>query len=163
METHAEHAIEDRVGHAGKGSYKSLLVELTIDFVVMYLVMYTMIATLDHFHFNLNNVYMTLMMVAPMTIVMLVAMRSMYPSRRKNVAIGVAAALVFVASFVGMRTQAAVGDKEFLRSMIPHHSGAILMCERASIHDPEIESLCQRIVKSQADEIAEMEAILERL
>jgi hypothetical protein len=163
METHAEHAIDNHSGHAAHGSYRRLLVELMIEFAIMYLVMYTMIATLDHFHFNLNTVYMTLMMVAPMAIVMLVAMRSMFPSRRMNVALVIAAVLVFAVSFAAMRIQAAVGDKEFLRSMIPHHSGAILMCEQASIEDPEIQSLCQRIVKSQTDEILQMEAILNRL
>jgi hypothetical protein len=163
MESHAEHAIDSHSDHASKHAYKALLVELTIEFVIMYLVMYTMIATLDHFHFNLNNVYMTLMMVAPMAIVMLVAMRSMFPSRRINIAMGVGAALVFALSFAGMRTQAAVGDKEFLRSMIPHHSGAILMCQRASITDPEVVSLCGEIVKSQQAEIDQMEAILKRL
>ena len=79
-------------------------------------------------------------MVAPMTILMLVFMRSMYQLRRLNWLIGGGAALVFVASFAAMRTQAAVGDEEFLKSMIPHHSGAILMCEQSSITDPEIES-----------------------
>jgi uncharacterized protein (DUF305 family) len=93
---------------------------------------------------------------------MLVGMRSMFPSRRLNLAIGAAAALVFIASFAAMRTQAAVDDEEFLRSMIPHHSGAILMCEQASITDPEIVTLCGQIVKSQRDEIAQMEEILAR-
>ncbi len=163
MESHAAHAVESHSDHAGKHAYKALLVELIIDFAIMSLVMYTMIATLDHFHFNLNNVYMTLMMVTPMAIVMLVAMRSMFPSRRTNIAIGVGAVLVFALGFAGMRTQAAVGDKEFLRSMIPHHSGAVLMCQRASITDPEIVSLCDEIVRSQEAEIAQMERILERL
>jgi len=149
-------------GRATKGAYGALAIELAIDFVIMYLVMYTMIATLDHFHLNLNNTYMTLMMVAPMTIVMLVAMRSMYPSRRANVIIGVAAAAVFLTSFYGMRTQGLIGDREFLRSMIPHHSGAILMCEQASLADPEIIQLCGEIVKSQRDEIARMQTILAR-
>ena len=58
--------------HKGQNHYGRLAIELTLDFVVMYLVMFTMIATLSHFRFNLNNVYMTLMMVAPMTIIMLV-------------------------------------------------------------------------------------------
>lgn len=148
--------------HNMQGSYRILGVEMAIDFVIMYLVMYTMIATLDHFYPNLNNLYMTLMMVAPMTIVMLVAMRSMYPSRRLNLLIGIGAVLVFAASFAAMRTQAAVGDKEFLRSMIPHHSGAILMCEQASITDPEIVALCGAIVKAQREEIAQMKALLAR-
>lgn len=160
METHAGHAVESQAEH---GSYKGLAVEMLVDFVIMYLVMFTMIATLDHFHFNLNTVYMTLMMVAPMTIVMLVGMRRMFPSRRINLAIGAGAALVFAASFAAMRTQAAVGDEEFLRSMIPHHSGAILMCEEASIDDPEIVALCGQIISSQQAEIEQMEAILKRL
>ncbi len=68
-----------------KGSYRRLGIELAVDFVVMYLVMYTMIATLDDFYPNLNTAYMTLMMVTPMAIVMLIAMRSMFPSPRINV------------------------------------------------------------------------------
>lgn len=37
------------------------------------------------------------------------------------------------------------------------------MCEQASISDPEIESLCVEIVEAQRREIAQMQAILERL
>jgi len=144
------------------GVYRNLAAELAIDFVIMYLVMYTMIATLGHFYLNLNNVYMTLMMAAPMAILMLIFMRSMYPSRRVNLAIAAAATVLFIGSFVGMRTQAFVGDAEFLRSMIPHHSGAILMCEQASLRDPEIIVLCDNIVRSQREEIAEMQALLDK-
>jgi uncharacterized protein (DUF305 family) len=145
-----------------RGPYKGLAIEMAIDFVIMYLVMYTMIASLDHFYLNNNNVYMTLMMVAPMTIVMIVGMRSMFPSRRLNLIIAACAVLVFLASFIAMRTQAVVGNEQFLRAMIPHHSGAILMCEQSSITDPEITKLCADIVRSQRAEIAQMQAILER-
>jgi hypothetical protein len=145
------------------GSYGRFAVELIADFVVMYLVMYAMIATIDHFELNLNNVYMTLMMVAPMSVIMLVSMRSMFPSAARNAAIFVAAAVVFIASFLGMRGQIGVGDAEFLRSMIPHHSGAILMCEEATLADPEIVSLCSSIVEAQEREISQMQAILNRL
>ncbi|CAN5385917.1 DUF305 domain-containing protein [soil metagenome] len=147
---------------AMKGSYRSFAIELTLDFIIMYLVMYTMIASLNHFYFNLNNVYMTLMMVSPMAILMLVFMRSMYPSKRTNLVIGGVAALVFAFSFYGMRTQAGVGDQEFLRSMIPHHSGAILMCRQASLKDPEVRGLCDEIVQGQEREIAQMKALLAR-
>lgn len=149
-------------GHTMKGSYRSFGLELVLDFIIMYLVMYTMIASLDHFYFNLNNVYMTLMMVSPMAILMLIFMRSMYPSKRTNLLIGGAAALVFLGSLYGMRTQAAVDDTEFLRSMIPHHSGAILMCQQASLTDPEVLGLCEDIVRSQEQEIAQMKALLAR-
>ncbi len=149
--------------HHGTGSYKHLAIELAIDFVIMYLVMYTMIATLDHFHLNLNNVYMTLMMVAPMAVVMLVAMRSMFKSRRLNLIVAALAVVGFAIGWYGMRTQAAIGNSEFLRAMIPHHSGAILMCGQAKITDPEIVTLCREIVEAQKREIAQMETILARI
>lgn len=154
--------MENHQMHTQDRPYMKLALEMAIDFVIMYLVMYTMIATLDHFYLNLNNVYMTLMMVTPMTLLMLLFMRSMYPSRRVNLIIAAAAVLIFIASFAAMRTQAAIGNEEFLRSMIPHHSGAILMCEEAAITDPEIKTLCREIVAAQETEIAQMEAILER-
>ena len=60
------------------------------------------------------------------------------------------------------RNEVGVGDEGFLTSMIPHHSRAILVCQEASITDPEIVALCQGITKSQSQEIAQMEAILAR-
>jgi hypothetical protein len=144
-------------------SYRRFGIELAIEFVIMYLVMYTMIATISDFYLNLNNVYMTLMMVAPMAIVMVLAMRSMFPSRRANGVIGIAAALLFIGSFVGMRIQAGVSDTQFIQSMIPHHSGAILMCREAQLTDPEIVTLCGEIIESQQREIDQMKAILDRL
>ena len=154
MEHHGHHDITK--------SYKSFGIELVIDFIIMYLVMYTMIASLDHFYLNLNNVYMTLMMVSNMAIVMLVAMRSMLPSRRLNWIIIVGAMIIFAVSFVAMRKQTAIDDEEFLKSMIPHHSGAILMCDQAAITDPEILQLCAGIIQGQAEEISQMQRILER-
>jgi len=47
--------------------------------------------------------------------------------------------------------------------MIPHHSGAILMCQEASLSRPEIVKLCGEIIKSQREEIDQMKAILARL
>lgn len=154
--------MRDRMNHQTHGSYLALGLEMAVDFVIMYFVMYTMIATLDHLYLNINNVYMTLMMVAPMTIIMLIAMRSMFPSRRINWIVGATAAVIFIASFAAMRTQAAVDDEAFLRSMIPHHSGAILMCEQSALTDPEIIKLCGEIVRSQREEIAQMKALLAR-
>ena len=162
MEHHHSRAEEHQPQH-GQNQYMHFGIELVIDFVIMFFVMYTMIATLGHLYLNINNLYMTLMMVAPMAIVMLISMRSMFPKKNLNIFVGVVAVLVFIISFIGMRTQAAVGDAQFLRSMIPHHSGAILMCEQAPITDPEIKTLCQQIITSQQQEISQMEQILRRL
>jgi hypothetical protein len=162
VEHHESHGanMTHTAGHARPGAYRNLMIELVADFAVMYLVMYAMIRSLDHFRFNVDNVYMTLMMVAPMAIIMLTSMRSMFTNRRLNWAIRAGAAAVFMVAFGAMRTQAAVGNEQFLKAMIPHHSGAILMCQEASVTDPEILALCRDIVRSQQEEIARMEALL---
>ncbi|MCA0455364.1 MAG: DUF305 domain-containing protein [Chloroflexi bacterium] len=54
-------------------------------------------------------------------------------------------------------------DRELVRSMIPHHTGAILMCEQTSLDDTEIIVLCETLIDSQEAEIAQMKAILDRL
>jgi hypothetical protein len=154
--------MKDHSAQHDSGAYRELAFELVIDFGIMYFVMYTMIESVGHLYLNVNNVYMTLMMVAPMAVVMLVSMRSMFRNKNLNLAIGVTAAAIFAASFFAMRNQAIVGDQQFLRSMIPHHSGAILMCEEASLSDPEILALCRDIVASQKAEIAKMEQLLAR-
>jgi uncharacterized protein (DUF305 family) len=47
--------------------------------------------------------------------------------------------------------------------MIPHHSGAILMCREAPISDAELKTLSGEIIDSQQREIDQMTAILARL
>jgi uncharacterized protein (DUF305 family) len=47
--------------------------------------------------------------------------------------------------------------------MIPHHAGAILMCERASIQDQEIRTLCKNIISGQHAEFDQMKAKLDQL
>ena len=64
--------------------------------------------------------------------------------------------------FVFIRQQTAIADEQFLRSMIPHHSGAILMCERATLRDAKLRELCDAIISSQQEEIALMSAMLDR-
>ena len=54
----------------------------------------------------------------------------------------------------------AEGRRVAMRSMIPHHAGAILMCEEASIQDQRVRDLCQNIQASQKEEIAQMKALL---
>ena len=47
--------------------------------------------------------------------------------------------------------------------MMTHLSGAILMCEKASIEDPEIKDPCQSIIERQGEEISQIEAKLNEL
>jgi uncharacterized protein (DUF305 family) len=142
--------------------YGRLALNLVISVLIMYLVMFSMVDGLRDFYHNLNTFYMALMMVAPMAILMLLMMGSMYRNTRLNLALHAGFAVIFILAFAGIRTQTPIGDEQFLRSMIPHHSGAILMCRESTIADPEIVSLCGEIIESQQREIDQMKAILAR-
>ena len=142
--------------------YASLAIQTAISGVIMYLVMFVMIDSLGSFYNNLNMVYMTLMMVAPMVVLMILAMRHMFPSKTLNAVILTGSVAIFFGSFALIRTQTTIGDVEFARSMIPHHSGAILMCEQASLSDPELVTLCGEIIQSQREEIGQLKAFLAR-
>ena len=158
---HSKHAGGDHV-QGMKSGYRSLALQTVISGVIMYLVMFVMIDRLSSFYNNLNMVYMTLMMVAPMVVLMILAMRDMFPSKALNTALLIGSAVAFFGSFALIRTQTTIGDAAFLRSMIPHHSGAVLMCEQANLTDPEIKTLCASIIRSQREEIAQMESMLAR-
>lgn len=146
--------------------YMMFGLNLLISLVIMYLGMFAMIWSLGEFFNNTNVLYMSLIMLAPMGIAMLLTMGSMFINMKLNLILYAGLALLFVVAFAGLRAQALVGDRQFVRAMIPHHSGAILMCNRASIRDAEIRNICFKpngIVDSQKREIAQMEAILKRL
>jgi Domain of unknown function (DUF305) len=101
-------------------------------------------------------------MTAPVVIIELGLMGSVYDNKIANVVIIAVSIVALGAFFIGIRQQAAIGDKSFLTSMIPHHAAAILMCERASIQDPEIKKLCGEIISSQQKEIDQMKSMLAR-
>lgn len=145
-----------------KSPYRNLAFQTIVGGVIMYLVMFVMIDRWSSFYNNLNTLYMALMMVAPMAALMIVAMPDMFPSRRINAALLTFFAMIFFGSFALIRTQTTIGDTAFLRSMIPHHAGAILMCEEAALEDTDVKRLCRTIIASQRAEIAEMKAMLEK-
>ncbi|SDD19831.1 DUF305 domain-containing protein [Williamwhitmania taraxaci] len=70
---------------------------------------------------------------------------------------------VFVLSLILLRTQTPIGDKQYMKAMIPHHSSAILTSKHADIKDPEVKELSEKIIESQEEEIAQMKAILDRM
>ena len=145
--------------------YSMLAFNMAISLVIMYLVMFAMIYRRGEFVQNLNFFYMALMMWAPMGALMLLFMGMMYRSKTLNIIIYASSVLIFVLAFIAIRTQTLVGDRQFLRSMIPHHSGALVMCRQASIRDPQIKQLCfgpNGIVESQEREIEQMTKLLER-
>lgn len=145
-----------------KSPYVALFIMLIFHFIIMFGVMYTMVDKWDNVVINLNQFYMTMMMVLPMAVGMILFMSSMYANKRLNLIIHLTSTILFFVFFYFMRNQTFVGDKQFLKSMIPHHSGAILMCEKAKLTDPKIKRFCEDIIKAQKAEIATMKEMLRR-
>ena len=159
MENHAKSAHHE----GGSKAYVMLAINLGLSLLVMYLAMFAMIWSWGEFIQNVNFFYMALVMWAPMGAIMLATMGGMYRIRKLNAALYLAFAAIFALSLLSIRQQSLVGDHQFLRSMIPHHSGAILMCEEAKLTDPEIRQLCGEIIPAQKEEIAQMKRIMDRL
>ena len=142
--------------------YPRLLIMTVLSFTAMYILMYAMVDEFGSVYANINQVYMAGLMAAPMVLIELALMGSMYKNRTANVAIVILGVVALIGFFLAIRQQVAIGDTQFLRSMIPHHSGAILMCEKATIRDVELQKLCQQIIDSQKAEIAQMKSMLQK-
>lgn len=140
--------------------YRRLLAMMVLSFVAMYVLMYAMVDRFANVFNNINQVYMAGLMAAAMLIIELLVMGGMYPHKRWNAMLIVVGAVILIGFWLAIRQQAAVGNQQFLRSMIPHHAGAILMCQEAKLTDPEIRTLCESIIASQQAEIDQMRAML---
>lgn len=102
-------------------------------------------------------------MTAPMVLIEMAVMGAMYGNNKLNGAIMAVAIVLGLLFFAAIRQQTAIGDTQFLKSMIPHHAGALLMCSEAPLTDAEIQQLCKTILAGQQAEIDQMKAILARL
>lgn len=134
-----------------------------LSFIAMYFLMYSMINSVADLKLNVNNVWMAGSMAAAMIAIELVVMSEMYKNKAARFGLVALSVLLTLVLVLFTRYQVGVGNRDFLRSMIPHHSGAILMCANPDITDPEIQDLCRRIIKGQQAEIDQMNQIKERL
>ena len=152
------------MSHAGAHTdhYTKLYVMVALSFAAMYILMYSMVNAYADVYNNVNQFYMAGLMAAPMVTIELLVMSAMYGNKRLNAALMAISVLAAVVFFFGIRRQGAVSNEQFLRSMIPHHSAAILMCQEAQITSREIKELCGGIVSSQQAEIDQMKALLRR-
>ena len=142
--------------------FLKLAVMTVLSFIAMYLLMYTMIDGWSDFYPSVSMAYMAGSMTAAMVVIELIVMSSMYKNvRLRNILIA-ASALLLVAFVMFTRYQTGIYDSDFLRSMIPHHSGAILMCANTNLTDPEIKELCREITAGQKQEIEQMKAMMAR-
>jgi hypothetical protein len=152
----------DPAGHDKEmGGYAKLFLALGLSLIVMFPLTMAFVARWSHFHLNLSNFYMAVAMVAPMGLIMLGVMRGMFPNRPLNLGLAAAFVALFALGLWLGRTEAFVGNEQFLRAMIPHHSRAILVCNEAAITDPDIRQLCDQIIATQQEEIAIMNRMLD--
>jgi uncharacterized protein (DUF305 family) len=140
--------------------YVKLGIMSFISFWVMYVLMYAMVDKFADAYFSQSRIYMALAMTAPMLILAILIMGSMYKHKTANIAIVTGGTLLLIFSVYAMRSQTAIYETQFLRSMIPHHSSAILMCENPRLESSEVKELCGEIIKAQEEEIAIMNRML---
>jgi hypothetical protein len=142
--------------------YVILSIMTVLSFISMYILMYAMVNEFSNVYPSINQFYMAALMTAPMVIIEVLLMGEMYRNKLANAFIVGGSAAALLLFFILIRDQTAVGDTQFIKSMIPHHSGAILMCGRAPIEDQELRKLCKSIIEGQQAEIDQMKAILAR-
>ena len=162
MTDHAQHRTAEGNERHGR-PYVMFWVNMILGLAVMYFVMFSMIDGPQDFRNNLNMFYMAVTMWAPMGIFMLATMPGMFPDRKANLILHASFILLTALSFWATRSQMLIDDRQFIDSMIPHHSGAILMCREADLDDPELIALCEEIIQAQRREIDQMQAIRKRL
>jgi hypothetical protein len=123
--------------------------------------MYQLVHEADHLTFSVNRLVASLVMGAVMTVVMLGYMWSMYQGASTRIAVVVGAVLLGSALLYVNRSQTLIGDIEFMKAMIPHHSIAINNARKADIRDPRVRELADEIIASQVREIRTMQLLIE--
>ena len=106
---------------------------------------------------------MTTLMVASMAILMLLFMWDMYPNRKINMGIIAFAAVSFFGTLYLLRTQTPIGDIQYMKAMIPHHSSAIMTSSNVEFKDAEVQKLAEDIIIAQEKEIKQMNEMINRL
>lgn len=129
--------------------------------VVMFCLKYLSTYEMSHVFYSETRTYMALMMGAAMAVIMLSFMLSMHKNKGLNAGIYLGSAVVFIAALFLVRSQSTIQDSSYMRSMIPHHSIAILTSERSEITDVRVRELADGIIKAQRKEIKEMEWLLD--
>ncbi|RUW89865.1 DUF305 domain-containing protein [Mesorhizobium sp. M7A.F.Ca.US.011.01.1.1] len=129
--------------------------------VIMFFLMYQLVYSWDHMLFSLTRLISSLVMGCVMTAVMLAFMWRMYQPEVAKIAVLAVAIIGGVALLVVNRSQALIGDTDFMKAMIPHHSIAINNARQADIRDPRVRYLADRITRDQVKEIAEMQMLIE--
>ena len=143
--------------HMGWGRFAAMIVVSTI---IMFFLMYQLVYSAEHALFSLTRLVSSLVMGCVMTAVMLAFMWKMYQPNGAKMAVLIGAVIGGVVLLAVNRSQALIGDTNFMKAMIPHHSIAINNDRKADLRDPRVRYLADRIIRDQVKEIAEMKMLL---
>lgn len=149
------------MNHEKQGYYLTFAAMIATSTVVMFGLMYFNVNQFSDVRWSETNFYMTLMMGATMAVIMLAFMRGMYRNMKVNAGIYLGSLVVFLVMLYLVRSHATVQDVSFMRTMIPHHSMAILSSEHAEIEDVRVRALADGIIESQRREIKEMDWLIQ--
>lgn len=152
-----QHAMKPSDG-MGWGRFAAMILTST---AVMVVLMYQLVYAWDHLFFSLNRLVASLVMGCVMVVIMLGFMWPMYQGTTTKIAVLAAGVIGAISLLALNRSQALIDDRAFMRSMIPHHSVAINNARKATITDPRVRELADRIITSQVTEIAEMRLLLD--
>ena len=144
-------------------SYVKFAAMMTVSFVIMYAVMFLNADIFEHVMLSTTRTYMTILMVAPMAISMILFMWKMYENKKINYIILTSAVIIFIGTLTMLRNQTLIADVQWMKAMIPHHSSAIMVSQKAHLTDPEAQKLAEDIIKAQMEEIAQMQEMIKRL
>lgn len=143
--------------HMGWGRFTAMIVTSV---VIMFFLMYQLVFSYEHAYLSLNRLIASLVMGCVMTVVMLGFMWSMYQGLFTKMIILVVAIIAGAVILWGNRAQLVIGDVEFMKSMIPHHSIAINNSRKAAISDPRVRELADEIIEAQVREIEVMKRLI---
>ncbi len=139
------------------GRFGAMIVAST---TIMFFLMYQLVYSAEHALFSLTRLVSALVMGCVMTAVMLGFMWKMYRPTVAKVAVLAGAVVIGIALLAVNRSQMLVGDVDFMKAMIPHHSIAINNARQADIRDPRVRYLADRITRDQVKEIEEMKRLI---
>jgi len=144
--------------HMGWGRFAAMIATSTI---IMFFLMYQLVYSWDHALFSLTRLVSSFVMGCVMIAVMLAFMWKMYQPQTAKVVVLGASVVGGLALLTINRDQSLIGDADFMKAMIPHHSIAINNARKADIRDPRVRYLADRITRDQVKEITEMKLLLQ--
>lgn len=143
--------------------YARFAVMIALATFLIFCVSYLNVYQADHLWFSAGRLWMAVAAGAAVAVVVVLFSPDVYRSVPANSVIVAAAAAVFAAAVWLVRTEDGVHELEFLRAMVPQHSAAILLAERAHLRDPRVRELARRIATNDAQDIAQMEKLIVEL